>query len=179
MCPRCLATSQIRSERDSNPRYRLTRYTAFPDRLSGRGAWWGIGGHHVFEIDVASAPGGRLGNPRWDSVGSGVTGLWVPVRLARTLPKIIPPLRQSDRRQNARGLLRQKGSVYPLCRERLRSYGHSFAAILNITAAAPTISSGETASWRNTTPITFAKSGTPNDQAPRRLVSAPCSSNAK
>src|ERR1700730_11961276 len=32
MCPRCLATSQNRSERDSNPRYRLTRYTAFPVR---------------------------------------------------------------------------------------------------------------------------------------------------
>jgi hypothetical protein len=28
-------TSQNRSERDSNPRYRLTRYTAFPDRGSG------------------------------------------------------------------------------------------------------------------------------------------------
>jgi hypothetical protein len=29
----------IRSERDSNPRYRLTRYTAFPDRPSGVQAW--------------------------------------------------------------------------------------------------------------------------------------------
>ena len=41
--------------------------------------------------------------------------------------------------------------------QRSRSQGHSFAAILSITAAAPTRSSGETISCRNTTPITFAR----------------------
>jgi hypothetical protein len=55
---------ETRSERDSNPRYRLTRYTASPDRPSGVQAR-ALGGSAYSKFAALGAPQGRRRHPRW------------------------------------------------------------------------------------------------------------------